>query len=83
MSFTILPEFRPVLDPEFVPAVLWNRAYRARAQADPGKRAVELALCRDDGTVFRLADTLLSPGGENDALTLKYVERLFKLLLWK
>jgi len=83
MSFAILPEFRPVLDPEFVPAVLWNRAYRARAQADPGKRAVELALCRDDGTVFRLADTLLSPGGENDALTLKYVERLFKLLLWQ
>ena len=83
MSFAILPEFRPVLDPEFVPAVLWNRAYRARAQADPGSRAIGLALCRDDGTVFRLADKLLSPGGGNDALTLKYVERLFKLLLWQ
>ncbi|MEI7910875.1 MAG: ROK family protein [Verrucomicrobiota bacterium] len=83
MSFAISPEFRPVLDPGFVPAVLWNRAYRAKVKAERGSRAMELALCRDDGTVFRLADTVLAAGGDNDALTLKYVERLFKFLLWQ
>jgi len=83
MTFPIFPEFRPVLDPGFVPAVLWNRAYRAKVKADRGARALELALCRDDGTVFRLNDSLLAAGVENDVLTLKYVERLFKFLLWQ
>jgi len=63
--------------------VLWNRAYRAKVKADRGARALELALCRDDGTVFRLNDSLLAAGVENDVLTLKYVERLFKFLLWQ
>ena len=83
MSFAISPEFRPALDPGFVPAVLWNRAYRARVKADPASRALELALCRDDGTVFRLTDRILSSGGDRDDLTLKYVERMFKFLLWQ
>lgn len=83
MSFPICPEFRPVLDPGFVPAVLWNRAYRDKVKAEGGGRGVELALCRDDGTVFRLAGRILAPGGGNDSLTLKYVERLFKFLLWQ
>ena len=63
--------------------MLWNRAYRAKVKADRGARALELALCRDDGTVFRLNDSLLAAGVENDVLTLKYVERLFKFLLWQ
>ena len=72
-----------MLDPGFVPAVLWNRAYRAKVKADRGARELELALCRDDGTVFRLRDTILSPGVANVGLTLKYVERRFKSLLWQ
>ena len=83
MSFAISPEFRPVLDPGFVPAILWNRAYRAKLKTERGNRVLELALCRDDGTVFRMADTILAPSAENDGLTLKYVERLFKFLLWQ
>ena len=50
-----------MLDPGFVPAVLWNRAYRAKVAADPAARTIELALCRNDGTVFRFADRILSP----------------------
>jgi len=83
MTFPISPEFRPVLDPGFVPAVLWNRAYRTRVKADRASRPLDLALCRDDGTVFRFSDAILSPGAESDRLTLKYVERLFKFLLWQ
>ncbi|KAB2640039.1 MAG: ROK family protein, partial [Verrucomicrobia bacterium] len=83
MSIAISCEFLPELDPGFVPAVLWNRAYRAKVVADPARRPLEMALCRDDGTVFRLSDTLLSRGGGNDVLTLKYVERLCKFLLWQ
>ncbi|MEI6674154.1 MAG: ROK family protein [Verrucomicrobiota bacterium] len=83
MKLSVLPKFRPVLDPGFVPAVLWNRAYRAKAKADAAARELELALCRADGTVFRASARILAVGAGNDELTLKYVERLFKCLLWQ
>ena len=83
MSLSIKPRFRPALDPDFVPAVLWNRAYRAKVAKDPGARKIEMALCRSDGTVFRHRDMVLSPGIANDRLTVKYIERIFKFLLWQ
>ena len=83
MNLSVSPQFRPVLDPGFVPAILWNRAYRARLKSSKGVRAIEIALCRTDGTAFRWAGDVLPPGGENDALTLRYVERLVKFLLWQ
>lgn len=83
MKFPINPRFRPVLDPGFVPAVLWNRAYRNLVSSDAGSRPLELALCRTDGTVFRHSDRILAPSAANDPLTLRYVERLFKFLLWQ
>ena len=83
MTLPIAPNLAPVLDPGFVPAVLWNRAYREKVAADRGARTLGFALCRTDGTVFRLTDRILSSGAANDALTVKYVERLFKFLLWQ
>ena len=44
------PTIRPVLDPEFIPAVLWNRAYRAKVQA--GGRG-DLRLQRGGGRRYR------------------------------
>lgn len=66
-----------------MPAVLWNRAYRAKVTADPAARTVELALSRSDGTTFRWAGAILSPGGHHDALTLRFLERHVKFLLWQ
>ncbi|NWK57164.1 ROK family protein [Verrucomicrobiaceae bacterium N1E253] len=72
----------PVLDPEFVPAVLWNRAFEAKVAEDPGAHDVEVALGRTDGTVFRRSVRILSHEGENMADNIKYVERLIKFMLW-
>jgi predicted NBD/HSP70 family sugar kinase len=83
MAISISPAFRPPLDPGFVPAALWNRAYRAIAANDPQARDIELALSRADGTAFRWSGKILAAGGENDALTLRYLERLVKFLLWQ
>lgn len=77
------PAFRPHLDPGFVPAVLWNRAYRRLAEADPAARTLDLALTRHDGTAFRWSGKILPPGGTHDALTLRYIERHVKFLLWQ
>lgn len=78
---TIAPKFSPVLDPGFVPAVLWNRAYEAKAAG--GGRDIALALSRDDGTCFRWAGRILPAGEEYAADTEKYIERLVKFLLWQ
>ena len=43
------PALIPPLDPGFVSAELWNRAYRARCDGDPGAQALAIALERTDG----------------------------------
>ena len=70
----IAPKYRPVLDPEFVPACLWNRAFRATA-----KRPFALALERSDGGTSVYRTTI----GEDEALNRRYAERLLKFLLWQ
>ena len=72
----------PALDPGFVPAVLWNRAFEEKASNDPGAHDLHIALGRKDGTVFRRSVRVLSHEGENVADNIKYVERLIKFMLW-
>jgi predicted NBD/HSP70 family sugar kinase len=70
------------LDPEFLPASLWNRAYRALAAAG-GADPLAIALERERGSVsvFRTAILPHDPG--NAAVNHRYVERLLKYLLWQ
>ena len=74
-------QYKPVLDPGFMPAALWNRAYEAAAAS--GGRPVQMALCRDDGTCFRWSGLLWPDVPEHVSVTRKYVERLVKFLLWQ
>ncbi len=72
-------QFHAPLDPEFQPAVSFNRNYVAQAKRTGRAVPLVLALERENGLVARY-ETLVLPG--NDALTLRYVERLVKSLLW-
>jgi predicted NBD/HSP70 family sugar kinase len=74
---------RPALDPGFLPAVLWNRAYQARVRATGGSVELGIALVRLDGTAFTHRTRILPPTAAHAALNQKYVERLVKLLLWQ
>jgi predicted NBD/HSP70 family sugar kinase len=76
------PRHRPALDPEFVPAELWNRAFEAWAEIDPESAPLAIAVTRSDGTIFRHETRILPHEGENIPINLKYVERIVKLLLW-
>ena len=78
----VQPIFKPILDPGFVPAVLWNRAYRQFCMAADGSRPFGIALERADGTISRFDTKVLPHIGDNIALNLRYVERLLKSLLW-
>ena len=72
----------PILDPHFVPAVLWNRAYEQKAHDTPGSHDLHVALGRKDHTVFRRSLRILPHEGENIEDNIQYVERTIKFMLW-
>lgn len=72
----------PELDPGFVPAALWNRAYRQKVAATPGAVPVAVALQRGGGTVSRYETNILPETEANAADNLQYLERIVKFLLW-
>ena len=74
---------RPAVDPEFLPAILWNRAYAAAVRATRGSVPLGLALVRQDATVFTHQARILPPTAAHTALNRSYVERLVKFLLWQ
>ncbi len=82
MKITVHPKIRPELDPEFLPAVLWNNEYRKLVAAAPAKNEITIALYRPNGTISTLETAILPHEGENKDLNVKYVERLIKFLLW-
>jgi len=81
-TISVSPKFRPVLDPEFLPASLWNRAYRALGQT-AGTQPLAMALGRGDGSVSVFLTHILTHEGEYAALNQRYTERLLKYLLWQ
>ena len=68
----------PLLDPDFIPAALWNSEYVKSAKAASDSETIILCLHRPDGTISRWESTI-SPSHPN---TLKYLERTLKFLLW-
>lgn len=74
----IRPRFLPPLDPDFQPAVLWNRACVADARARNHEPLV-IALEGENGRVSRFETVVRSDAGGG---TLRYVESLVKFLLW-
>jgi predicted NBD/HSP70 family sugar kinase len=79
---SVAPKLRPPLDPEFIPAALWQREYRALVAKDASRRPFAMVLVRPDGTVFRHDSHVLGPNHSAAELTLTYAERLLKFLLW-
>ncbi len=82
MNFNVNVKVRPEIDPEFVPAVLWNRAYLAEVAKCTAKQDIVIALRRSNGTVSTFPTTIFPHEGEYVAANIKYVERLVKFLLW-
>jgi predicted NBD/HSP70 family sugar kinase len=78
----VAPKIRPVLDPEFVPAALWNRVYRSAVKPGGGC-SLAISLERSDGSVSVYRTAVLPHRGANVCLNQRYVERLLKFLLWQ
>jgi predicted NBD/HSP70 family sugar kinase len=79
----ISPRLRPVLDPDFVPASLWNRAFASAVREAGGGEPLALALERSDGSVSVFRTRVFPHEGVHAGLNLRYAERLLKFLLWQ
>ncbi len=76
----VAPVISPVLDPDFRPAVLANRAFRKAAARKPIE--VRIALERADGGVSRFDTIVADASLPESAGNFLYLERLVKFLLW-
>jgi predicted NBD/HSP70 family sugar kinase len=77
----VKPAVVPPLDPEFLPAALFNREYRQLAAAS--SVPLRLALERADGSVSSFHTSVIPPSAGHLAATLVYIERIVKFLLWQ
>jgi predicted NBD/HSP70 family sugar kinase len=73
---------KPVLDPGFIPAVLWNKAYRDALAQTGEARKIVIALERNSDSISTYATEIFPHIGGYRQLNIKYVERLIKSLLW-
>ena len=79
----VAPRFVPPLDPDFRPAVLANRAFRADVEASGKGVDLVLGLERADGSVSRYETRVYDESHPSAAANLTYVERIVKFLLWQ
>ena len=82
MKLTISPKIKAELDPGFVPAALWNQAYRKAVKVSGKAQKIVIALSRPSGTCSTYETEVFPHEGEYQALNTKYVERIVKFLLW-
>ncbi|MBR0459811.1 MAG: ROK family protein [Victivallales bacterium] len=79
----IAPKTVPVLDPDFRPAILANRAFVQEVKASGTAIPLLIAVERDQNRVSRYDTVCFPPEHPRAAANYFYVERLVKFLLWQ
>ncbi len=77
------PRFVPVLDANFAPAALYNRAFREAVRTSGRAVPLILALERDQGAISVFETEVFAPDHPWAEANLFYAERLVKTLLWQ
>lgn len=81
VAVKVRPAVVPPLDASFLPAVLWNRAYRRKVSAGEQSVPIRFALEQADGSVFHRSEEIL-PAKHSAPLNFRFIERLLKFHLW-
>lgn len=76
------PLCKPQLDPDFIPAALWNREYRKAVAEATDSRKIRIAIDRPERVTWVYETSLLPQSDECSEDTYKYCERIVKFLLW-
>jgi len=82
-NIPLTPKFRPPLDPDFSPAVLFNRAFRAELERAGGGPPLVIGIERSDGTCSRYETAVFTSNHPWAANNNFYIERIVKFLLWQ
>ncbi len=75
------PSIKPPLDSGFLPAALWNRAYRKSLEGESTPVSIALEQSEDVVSVFRT--NVAQDGSPYAHLNARYIERIVKFLLWQ
>ena len=76
-------KIKPVLDSDFIPAVLWRREFETKVKSGREVCAIQIAVKRLDGSVYRCEAEILPNTTEGNVnINLRYVERLIKFIIW-
>lgn len=78
----IRPKMIPVLDPDFKPPVLENKAFHDAIEKTGKRSPVMIGLERDQQQVTVLNTEVFSEDQDMDEYNFFYIERLIKTLLW-
>lgn len=82
-THTGAPAVTPPLDPDFRPAVLANRAFRAQVIRSGHAAALRIGLQRPGGVISTFETIVHSDDSPRASENLPYAERLLKFLLWQ
>jgi predicted NBD/HSP70 family sugar kinase len=77
------PDFSPPLDPQFRPAVLYNRGFRKGVEDTGTGSDLILALERTDGSISRYETQVFADDHPRANENTFYIERMVKFLLWQ
>lgn len=76
-------KIKPVLDPGFVPAALWNRAFKQKLKETGNAQKLVISLERNENSRSVEECEVFPHQGEFVELNNRYAERLLKYLLWQ
>lgn len=77
------PQVTCPLDPDFIPAALWTRAYRKYAQAHRAAGSLCFALQQPAGAVSHYRTPLVWDDAGSREVAFRHCERILKFLLWQ
>lgn len=78
----VKPTFVPKLDPDFIPAALWNEAYLKLVDSNKDSVPIRISISRPDDMAWIYDTRLLPDTADNSEANWLYCERLIKFLLW-
>ncbi len=82
LTMNVTPLVRPPLDPDFVPAALWNKEFVRQVQECGNRVQVRLAIEQPCGSVVRKDIEILPETSKSTSTNFRFVERNIKFLAW-
>lgn len=82
LKLGVKPKVMPILDKDYIPISLVNRAFRDKLKEYPNSVAIKIAVEREEGLISTFSTAIFPERAGMDEENLLYIERIVKTLLW-